>query len=106
MYDKVRGTKEYIKTLSPEERKEYVFECSKIVENKVFNREIDRLIEDTVYVMAEEWQGELLHNFGKGIINGLEKLRENLTLLHGEALQHIEDSKKDDVSIDALQDMS
>ena len=103
----IKGASKYLETLSKEEREEYVKHCFDLYKNKVLSHEIDRVIEDTVYAMAEEWHGAEYHYFGKGIINGLQKFRENLGLLHGEFIQQVKDaeSKETEVPNITLEDL-
>lgn len=89
-----KGSQNHLEEMAETERKEHVTKISLIYQEKAFHKELDALIETIVYAMAKEFSGDLQHEFGKGTINGIEKIREWFLQLHNE---HLANSREKDI---------
>ena len=68
------------------EQKERSAEAALIYTKKFFKREIDLLKDSQVYAMAQEYDGQSQHDFGKGTVNGIALVYEHIETLAGKHL--------------------
>lgn len=68
------------------EQKNRHSEAALIYTKKFFKREIDLLKDSQVYAMAEQYDGQSQHDFGKGTVNGISLVYEHIEQLAGKHL--------------------
>lgn len=73
-----------IRDMEEPERKSHAAEISKIFETKAFNCEIESMVEQQVYYLAERARNETELSFGRGTINGLRIIQERFEKLYSE----------------------
>ena len=85
-----RGLLREIRNAEPSEIKAHNADISKIHDTKAFHREIESMIDQQVYFLAERARDEAQLSFGRGTINGLRLVQERFKDLHN---QHLADKK-------------
>ena len=83
-----------IRGMDEQEKKGHVAEIAKIHASQAFHREIESLIDQQVYFLAERALNDNELSFGRGTINGMRLIQERLLKL---SLEHQERTKSQDV---------
>lgn len=82
-----------IRGMELSEKKDHIAEISKIHEVKAFHREIESMVDQQVYFLAERALNGNQLSFGRGTINGMRLVKERFKDLHNE---HLAEKKPQD----------
>lgn len=88
-----RNDLEDIRNMDESEKKAHVADIAEIYNKKAFGKELESLVSQQVYFIAERALGQNQLDFGRGTINGIRLVQERFGDLHAE---HAERSKPDE----------
>ena len=88
-----RENLEDIRNMDEAEKKAHVADIAEIYNKMAFGRELESMVNQQVYFIAERALGNNQLDFGRGTINGIRLVQERFGDLHAE---HAERSKPDE----------